>query len=208
MKKILKRKLGLALLAFFLAMTIPVYFFINGFNEAADIYASTEANALLTYEINKAIYSYYSGGRYDEYVSITKSSDGRTMSLSIDSAKINMLSSELVLVILDSIGSIEKGDFRIPAGNAFGSRFFSGRGPGIDVRVVPIGTVATDIDSSFTSAGINQTLHRIKVDFIVCVNLLTPFSDSSSTISLSVNIAETIIVGEVPQLIWDSSQPS
>ncbi|HBR30977.1 MAG TPA: sporulation protein YunB, partial [Clostridiales bacterium] len=72
----------------------------------------------------------------------------------------------------------------------------------------PLGTVASEIRSDFKSAGINQSLHRIMLEFKICVSLLSPFASSSSEFVSSLCIAETVIVGEVPNVIWGLGEPS
>ncbi|PKM61595.1 MAG: sporulation protein YunB [Firmicutes bacterium HGW-Firmicutes-21] len=192
------------------SFSFPAYLLFNGFSEAADIYAGTEANMLLTYRVNQSIYARIkdSGLKYDDFTLIQTDSDGKISAILIDSIKLNLIASELVITIIDSIKSVEYGEFGIPLGNAFGSRLFSGRGPKINCRVVPLGTVASDIKSVFQSAGINQSLHRIILEFKVCVSLMTPFAGSSSEFTASLCIAETVIVGKVPNVIWSLGKAS
>ena len=198
------------ILIIILSFSLPLYFFMRGFAEAADIYAGTEANMLLTYRVNRSINEKIRDDEheYSDFAIIQKSDDGKISAIYIDTVKLNLLASDLVMTIIDSIKSIEYGEFGIPLGNAFGSRLFSGRGPKISVRVVPLGTVASDIKSVFRSAGINQSLHRIIVEFRVCVSLMTPFSGSSSEFTSSLCIAETLIVGDVPNVIWGLGKAS
>jgi len=106
------------------------------------------------------------------------------------------------VLIIESIKRIRTGEFYIPLGNALGSRLLSGRGPKINVKIVPIGTISSNIKSEFQSAGINQSMHRLIIEFKVCVSIMSPFSNSTSQFTVPLCIAETIIVGEVPRVIW------
>ena len=55
-----------------------------------------------------------------------------------------------------------------------------------------------DFFSEFKQAGINQTIHRIYVKVDTKVQVIIPFSNKFVEIGSEVPIAETIIVGDVP----------
>ena len=74
----------------------------------------------------------------------------------------------------------------------------SGRGPGVKIRISSIGNIETNLNSEFTSQGINQTLHRIYVDINCNVKVLTPFKDIERKITNKVLLAENVIVGHIP----------
>ena len=74
----------------------------------------------------------------------------------------------------------------------------SGRGPGVSIRISSIGNVETTLKSEFTSQGINQTLHRIYLEVVCNVNVLTPFKDIEREITNQVLLAENVIVGHIP----------
>ena len=61
-----------------------------------------------------------------------------------------------------------------------------------------IGNVETELVSQFSHAGINQTLHRIYLDVTTDINITTPFKTIGSSYKTKVLLAESIIVGRVP----------
>lgn len=79
----------------------------------------------------------------------------------------------------------------------------SGRGPGVKIRISSIGNIETDLESEFTSQGINQTLHRIYVDVSCNVKVLTPFKDIERNITNRVLLAENVIVGNIPDTYYN-----
>ena len=79
----------------------------------------------------------------------------------------------------------------------------SGRGPGVKIRISSIGNIETDLESEFTSEGINQTLHRIYVDVSCNVKVLTPFKDIERNITNRVLLAENVIVGNIPDTYYN-----
>lgn len=66
-----------------------------------------------------------------------------------------------------------------------------------------VGDLDTDLRSEFTSAGINQTLHRIYLEIKCNVVILTPFETIEQKISNQVLLAEGVIVGEIPNSYYN-----
>ena len=79
----------------------------------------------------------------------------------------------------------------------------SGRGPGVKIRISSIGNIDTNLNSEFTSQGINQTLHRIYVDISCNVKVLTPFKDIERKITNKVLLAENVIFGNIPDTYYN-----
>lgn len=88
-------------------------------------------------------------------------------------------------------------------GSFTGFKLLAGRGPGINIRITPIGNVETDLKSEFITQGINQTLHRIYLQVNCQVEILTPFKDIAKDISNQVLLMENIIVGHIPETYYD-----
>jgi len=65
------------------------------------------------------------------------------------------------------------------------------------------GSINSDIDSEFTSVGINQTLHRIYLNLDCSIGILTPFKTIHQNVSSKVLLTETVIVGEVPSTYYN-----
>ena len=55
------------------------------------------------------------------------------------------------------------------------------------------------VNSEFASKGINQTIHKINLYLTCKVSILTPIETISETIETTVLLAETVIIGEVPE---------
>jgi len=80
---------------------------------------------------------------------------------------------------------------------------FAAGGPKINVRVIPTGSVETDFESEFVSAGINQTRHRIYLEVKTTVGIVVPFTDKKTEITTRIPVAETVIIGDVPEFYID-----
>lgn len=79
----------------------------------------------------------------------------------------------------------------------------AGKGPGIKITISSIGNVETDLRSEFIAQGINQTLHRIYLQVKCEVSILTPFEDISREITNQVLLAESVIVGKIPNTYYN-----
>ena len=87
---------------------------------------------------------------------------------------------------------------KIPLGTLFDSEYFAGRGPAISIELCPTQSVYTDISTRFESVGINQTIHSVLLTVTVGIDLVFPTRIVSAECSETVVVAETIIVGPIP----------
>ena len=90
-------------------------------------------------------------------------------------------------------------ELAIPIGTLTGSPLLAGRGPCLRVRMQSVGTATARFDNQFSSAGINQTRHRIILDVDVHVSILLPGLTTYTKVSNEIAVAETVIVGGVPE---------
>ena len=63
--------------------------------------------------------------------------------------------------------------------------------------------VKIDLRSEFTSQGINQTLHRVYLQVVCEVSILTPFENIKSSITNQVLLVENVIVGNTPNTYYN-----
>ena len=89
--------------------------------------------------------------------------------------------------------------FQLSFGAALGLTLLAGSGPKIRVQILPVGAISSRFDTEFQSAGINQTRHQIFFDLAADVSILLPGEQCTSTIKVQVCVAETVIVGQVPE---------
>ena len=136
---------------------------------------------------------------YDRIVFFEKNLDGQITALKTNMSEINRLKTDVLKIINDEILALDNTDIGIPIGSLFLPEIFSGKGPAIPVRILSIRNSDADFVSSFSQAGINQTLHRLNMEVSIDVAVLVLGETSSFTMSSQVVVAETIIVGQVPQ---------
>lgn len=142
---------------------------------------------------------------YRDIVTLETNTSGQITALTSNLEQVNLLRSELVALVLEDVSRLSTEDFSIPVGSLTGIDLLSGRGPTITVRVHSAGAANASFEHNFISAGVNQTLHQILLVIAVDVQVLLPGQTIELPVSTQVCVAETVIVGEVPDtyLEWE-----
>ena len=143
--------------------------------------------------------------QYDRIVYFEKDLDGRITALKTNMSEVNRLKTDILSLINDEILAMDSSDLGIPLGSLILPEFFSGRGPGIPVRILSIRNSDASFTSTFAEAGINQTLQQMNMLVSVDVAVLALGQTNFFTVSSQVVVAETIIVGQVPDTYLISS---
>lgn len=151
--------------------------------------------------INNAISQQIADGtiQYDRIVFFEKDLNGRITALKTNIGEINHLKTDVLKIINQDILSLDHADIGIPIGSLILPEFLSGKGPAIPVHILAIRNSDADFSSRFTQAGINQTLHQLIMAVNVDVAVLVLGQTNSFSITSEVVIAETVIVGDVPE---------
>ena len=158
---------------------------------------SNAVNRIVVAAINDAVDS----GRvdYGRLVSFDKDAEGRVTALKSNMAEFNRLQASISDDILQRMADVSTTDLSIPIGTLTGSPLLAGRGPCLHVRMQSVGTATARFDNQFSSSGINQTRHRIILDVDVHVSILLPGLTTYTKVSNEISVAETVIVGGVPE---------
>ena len=135
---------------------------------------------------------------YSRLTVVEKTSDGLISSIRTNPDQINKLTTQITLELLDGLSELDETYIKIPIGTLFDSEYFAGRGPSISIELCPTQSVFTDISTRFEAVGINQTIHSDLLTVTVGIDLVFPTRLVSAECSETVVIAETIIVGPIP----------
>ena len=146
--------------------------------------------------------------RYDRIEYFEKDLDGKITALKTNMSEVNRLKTDILNLINDEILELDSSDVGVAIGSLILPEFFAGRGLEIPVQILSIRNSDASFNSNFTQAGINQTLHQIVMEVSVDVTVLVLGRTDSFTISSQVVIAETIIVGQVPDTFLQSGLQS
>lgn len=151
--------------------------------------------------INDSIDAQIANGeiRYDRIIYFEKDLDGRITALKTNMSQVNRLKTGILNLINDEILALDTSDIGIPLGSLILPEIFAGRGIQIPVEIISIRNSDASFSSSFSEAGINQTLHQLNMHICVDISVLVLGRSESFTVSTQVVIAETVIVGDVPE---------
>ena len=184
-----------------LAVLLVVFFVLRGkYRNVIRDLAQTQVKNTTSDLTNDAIAKQISDGviQYDRIVYFEKDLDGRITALKTNMSEVNRLKTDILNIINDEILALDTSDIGIPLGSLFFPEFLSGKGPAIPVHILSIRNSDANFVSDFTQAGINQTLHKLIMEVSVDVAVLVLGETSSFTITSEVVVAETVIVGDVP----------
>ncbi len=166
--------------------------------------AVSDASDIVTVNVNNVVSDIMLSGEYskDSFVNLEKSASGEVTAISSNMAKINALSAEIlhrvVGVTENHVITVE-----IPIGNLTGVSLLMGRGPSVPVQIIVLTSSRVEFNNSVVTAGINQTKHQINLEVIVDIDVLVPWDTLSTQVVTEVLIADTVIVGQVPDTFFD-----
>lgn len=188
--------------AVLIILTAAALLLLRGrFHDTIRSLAETQVKNSTSDLINDAIDKQIETGNilYDRIVYFEKDLNGRITALKTNMSEVNRLKTDTLNIINDEIMAMDTSDIGIPLGSLFLPEFLSGKGPAIPIRILSIRNSDASFASQFSAAGINQTLHQLTMEISVDVTILVLGSTESYTVTSQVVVAETIIVGEVPQ---------
>ena len=199
MRKWFGRLVSLALFGVFLCVVLLVVFRVR-YHDAIRELAQTQVKNATSDLINDAIDEQIDLGniQYDRIVYFEKDLNGRITALKTNMSEVNRLKTTILNIINDEILALDSSDLGIPVGSLILPEFLSGRGPDIPVNIISIRNSDAGFESYFTEAGINQTLQQLTMNVSVDVSILVLGRAESFTVTSQVVVAETIIVGQVP----------
>ena len=187
-------------------MILGLLLFRMKYNEAIRSLAETQVRNTTSDLINDAIDRQIEDGniQYDRMVYFEKDLNGRITALKTNMSEVNRLKTDILNLINDEILALSTDDLGVPLGSLFLPELLSGKGPVIPVQILSIRNSDASFTSHFSEAGINQTLQQLNMHVSVDVTVLVLGQTNSFTISSQVVVAETIIVGDVPNTYFQT----
>jgi sporulation protein YunB len=181
-------------------------FFRTRYNATIRALAQTQVINATSDLINDAIDKQIEKGtiQYDRIVYFEKDLNGNITALKTNMSEVNRLKTDILNLINDEILDMDTSDLGIPVGSLILPELMSGRGPEIPVKIISIRNSEGSFESQFTEAGINQTLQQLTMHVSIDVSILVLGSAESFTVSSQVVVAETIIVGKVPDTFFQT----
>ena len=163
----------------------------------ATVRVANTVTRIVNAAVNETVYE--GNVDYDSLMALEKDNDGRIVAVKSNMAEFNRLQSAILANVLERMSEVDTRELSIPVGTLTGSPLLAGRGPAVKVRMQSVGTPSAHFENAFTDAGINQTRHRIMLVVDVSVGILLPGFSTGTRVSNSFAVAETVIVGVVPE---------
>lgn len=200
------RRFVVAVILLCILLVVGFFRFRSTYQDAICALSETQVKNSTSDLINDAIDRQIETGniQYDRMVYFEKDINGRITALKTNMSEVNRLKTDVINIINDDILALDTSDLGIPLGSIFLPEFLSGRGPQIPVNILSIRNSEATFTSSFTQAGINQTLHQLIMEISVDVTVLVLGQTNSFTVSSQVVVAQTIIVGNVPDTYFQN----
>jgi len=190
-----------AILALLLIIILAFSFLYVDFRLKSSILAIAKSRAQVTQSerisqiVNEQVVAQFN---YQDIVEIHKDNQGRIVLIQPNTIILNKMMTNTVKEVSASLKNMEEQSLHIPLGEVTGSKILAGYGPRMKVRVIPVGQVHVSVLNQFDQAGINQTRHLIYFNIENTLKVAVPFMDEEIKVSAVVPLAETIIVGTVP----------
>lgn len=196
-----RRALGRFLLFTLMVFVLAVLFFaMSQLQPLLESLATTRVSNAVNRIVSEAVDEAIDSGEisYGQLISFEKDNEGRITAVHSNMAACNRLQSAILDIVLERIDQVSARELSIPLGSLTGSAFLAGRGPRLSVRMESVGSSSAWFENAFSSAGINQTNHQIVLHVDVSVAILLPGFTTATEVSNAVTVAETVIVGSVP----------
>lgn len=140
----------------------------------------------------------------EEIGKLHQDDSGAVTALTTNAASVNRIRTQLVQRVYDDIGELEQAKTSVALGTLLDPQLLAGLGPQIPFRVVSLGCVTAQVESHFSSAGINQTLYEVSVTLSADFSLQLLGAAKSITVRANYPLEETILVGDVPMISSNS----
>ena len=195
------RRVCYRILLVLLILAVAFVVFRGKYRDVVRDLAQTQVKNSTSDLTNDAIAKQIANGNiaYDRLVFFEKDLDGRITALKTNMSEVNRLKTDVLNIINDEILALDASSIGIPLGSLFLPEVLSGKGPAIPVHILSIRNSDASFVSHFEQAGINQTLHKLTMVVSIDVSVLALAETTSFTMESEVVVAETVIVGDVPQ---------
>ena len=143
---------------------------------------------------------------YNDLIFVKYDNEGKVALMQANTILMNNIASEVAIEVQEQLKGISKITIKVPLSNAFNTQLITL--PSVNIQIVPQGSVAVDFATEFESSGINQTRHRIYIIVVTDIKMIVPLVEETLQITTNIPIAETIIIGDVPEQYFNIPQDS
>lgn len=191
-----KVQLILAIIVIF-ALSAAISWFLG---EISTQIAVSDATDIVTKAVNDSINTVLGQGIYgfDYFINVDKDADGNVSAITSNMAHINKLSTDILNCVIEStdngVISVE-----IPAGNLSGISLLLNKGPDVAVEIIMLTSSRVDFRNEVIPCGINQAKYQLILEVTIDIDILVPWGTESAKTVTEVIVADTVVVGKVPE---------
>jgi len=156
--------------------------------------------------INYTVAEYFNTNSYEysDLVTLSYNDNNEITSVQANSSLMNKIKAELSIYLQEEILKLKETEFSMPFGSVFDNIVFHGLGPNIKIKVMATDITDLNFNDTFEAVGINQVRHKIFIDAYVTIAVNCASMSKSEVIHDIIPVAETVIVGQVPQYYSDN----
>ncbi|MDR1821073.1 MAG: sporulation protein YunB [Oscillospiraceae bacterium] len=203
-----RRRLIIAAVA---AVTLIIWFSVflaRTFKNSESLFlalAQTKASEFFQTSVTQILSEEAAAGTfdYDSLVTLKYDNEGNISAITTDSGAINKLQFEVAYRIARDVLPYLSSEYKIPLGDICGGVLLFGHGPKVTVKLSTVNNLQTEITNDFSEAGVNMTRHKIGIRISADIAVLYPGGHNTVTMVTDVAVAETVIVGRVPGVVFN-----
>ena len=189
---------------FLLGAALILVFFIVLYCRVTDIMLSVTEETMrarTATAVNEAVYETLADSiRYEDLVTVERGTQGEIRAIFANAYEINRIARDTAYLAQKKLQTMGEEGIAIPLGAFSGIEALAGFGPSVRIRLIPVAVVTSRFTSEFTDAGINQTRHAVFLDVTAEISVVLPGRTQNYTTSSEVLIAESVLLGDVPQV--------
>ena len=134
----------------------------------------------------------------ESFITLERDASGTVAAVTTDTARVNRFASAFIAALTREAENGQL-DIRVPLGDLLGAGVSLGRGPAVPVGIGVRSTSVVRFENEFTAVGINQSRYALKLVADVDIDMLVPWGSAGAAVTVEIPLAETLIVGSVPE---------
>lgn len=194
-----RKRLAIAISSIILLFAVVVVYIRFVVTPVVKTVAEEKVRALTVSTVNAAVTSVLEAEpSFVDMVEYGHDANGDLNSIKINATRVNAVMQRSVQKTQNGLSDMISSGVNIPVGSVSGITFLSGKGPNLNVAVIPVGSVDARLRSEFSEIGINQTIHKIYLSLDSTIKIIIPGAGNTIKSSSEVLLVESVIIGKVP----------
>ncbi len=194
-----RKRLAIAISSIILLFAVVVVYIRFVVTPVVKTVAEEKVRALTVSTVNAAVTSVLEDEpSFVDMVEYGHDANGDLNSIKINATRVNAVMQRSVQKTQNGLSDMISSGVNIPVGSVSGITFLSGKGPNLNVAVIPVGSVDARLRSEFSEIGINQTIHKIYLSLDSTIKIIIPGAGNTIKSSSEVLLVESVIIGKVP----------